>query len=1103
MNWMGAAHGGNDYCIDIAIDSSNKIWIVVDNEQNDEIFLERYSRNGAFEKFFHWDYFDNAIPTCLTIDSSDHKFIGGYFYNGLSKNTDFLLIRTESSGVFEWHREWGGSEIDKAYDIIFDSNENIYIFGSTSSFGSGQEDLCLLKYSNNGFSTLNLTWGGYLSDSGQSLICDSSDNVFLTGITHSYGAGLSDSLLIKSSPIFEINVNDPIEHQAYGYDAPTFQIEAISQFNNSRWYTVNEGNPYYFSGNSGTINQTAWQLCNDGQVVIKFYANNSMGDIIIGEVSVIKSTDNDPPELTIISPRPYEQFNEIAPNFEINVTDSNLDLTWYSLNSGPDYFFTGNIGVINQTAWDSCNNGTISIKFYANDTNGNVAFSEITVLKGTMNLKTKNAYAIIIGIENYPGTLNDLYYCVDDANSIYNYLRIECNVKEENMIRLLNSQATYQNIGSAFQEIRSKIRARDLFFLYYAGHGGTDGGTDHFICPYDSIPSSPIYYYYDWMIDMELDFINCDEKYVIIDACNSGGMIPEAQAPKRYFMTGCQEHELSWETSELRHGVFTNFFLDSSQYASDSNGDGVLSLEEQFSYTYPLVVSYTAGLGGSAHPQQYDGITGPTVVYPSIADLSFIPFLNQLDFSFFLYGHGALKTLSLTIYSVSPNFQFETTDIKYLAPSDSGFGSYSGQVQLDEGYNLTGYELLVQIEGYRLKTYRFTFDEDTDGDGLFDILEINEGMNPLINDTDGDQLSDYDEFYGITNPLLNDTDSDGMPDGFEVINGLNPILNDSLNDLDNDNLTNIAEFYLGTLVNDEDTDNDGIYDGYEYYNGLDVFTDDANLDYDDDTLTNLLEFQLGSLANNSDTDGDTMPDGWEYNNNLNLLVNDTHLDYDNDGLINLFEYQYGSFANNNDTDEDGMPDGWEYENGLDLFIDDANLDPDGDELINVLEYQSGSDINNSDTDGDTMPDGWEYYNNLNLLVNDTHLDYDNDGLSNLLEYQLGSSANNIDTDGDGMPDGWEHNNELNLLVNDADLDPDSDGLKNIGEFQNDTNPHVQDTDGDTWNDGDEVERGTDPLDPDDYPKTQSQAILGYQLIPILSFIFVAAVVYFKKSEIIK
>ena len=68
-----------------------------------------------------------------------------------------------------------------------------------------------------------------------------------------------------------------------------------------------------------------------------------------------------------------------------------------------------------------------------------------------------------------------------------------------------------------------------------------------------------------------------------------------------------------------------------------------------------------------------------------------------------------------------------------------------------------------------------------------------------------------------------DSDGDGMPDYWEIDNGLNPFdASDASQDPDNDGLTNLQEYQFGTDPNNADTFMRGLPDGWELQNGLDA-----------------------------------------------------------------------------------------------------------------------------------------------------------------------------------------------------------------------------------------------------------------------------------------
>ena len=66
-----------------------------------------------------------------------------------------------------------------------------------------------------------------------------------------------------------------------------------------------------------------------------------------------------------------------------------------------------------------------------------------------------------------------------------------------------------------------------------------------------------------------------------------------------------------------------------------------------------------------------------------------------------------------------------------------------------------------------------------------------------------------------------------------------------------------------------------------------------------------------------------------------------------------------------------------------------------------------------------------------------------------------------------MADDWERAMGLVVGLSESLDDPDRDGLSNSNEYYYKTDPFQADTDGDGCADGQEVEGGTDPLDPND------------------------------------
>jgi len=192
-----------DYCKGIALDSSENIFLCGSTHWNStgaaDICLIKYDSSGEEQWVRTWGGFTNDVGTGIAIDSSDNIYIVGYTGSFGTGNGDLCLLKYDGSGVLQWNVTWGGTEGDGGTAIVLDSSSNIYIIGTTSSFGSGLLDICLLKYDSSGVQQWNTFWGGDKYDYGNDITIDTFGNIYITGQTESFGSGGYDICLIKFS----------------------------------------------------------------------------------------------------------------------------------------------------------------------------------------------------------------------------------------------------------------------------------------------------------------------------------------------------------------------------------------------------------------------------------------------------------------------------------------------------------------------------------------------------------------------------------------------------------------------------------------------------------------------------------------------------------------------------------------------------------------------------------------------------------------------------------------------------------------------------------------------------------------------------------------
>ncbi|KAA0207303.1 T9SS type A sorting domain-containing protein [Ignavibacteria bacterium CHB1] len=131
---------------------------------------------------------------------SDGSFIlTGYTRSfGTQSGRRIWLIKTSSTGDTIWNNTFGGSNDDEGYDVMQTNDGGYVIAGYTKSFGNGGKDVYLVKTDSVGIMQWSRTYGGQQDDEGYSFVQTSDNGFLIVGATSSYGAGGRDAYLIKT-----------------------------------------------------------------------------------------------------------------------------------------------------------------------------------------------------------------------------------------------------------------------------------------------------------------------------------------------------------------------------------------------------------------------------------------------------------------------------------------------------------------------------------------------------------------------------------------------------------------------------------------------------------------------------------------------------------------------------------------------------------------------------------------------------------------------------------------------------------------------------------------------------------------------------------------
>jgi len=97
------------------------------------------------------------------------------------------------------------------------------------------------------------------------------------------------------------------------------------------------------------------------------------------------------PNITIHDPENNQVFEDIIPSYSITVEDGNLDTVWYTLDGGiTNITITSLTGTIEESIWEGVSQGTVTIRFYANDTLGHIWSEEVSVIKSSTSEEKGN-----------------------------------------------------------------------------------------------------------------------------------------------------------------------------------------------------------------------------------------------------------------------------------------------------------------------------------------------------------------------------------------------------------------------------------------------------------------------------------------------------------------------------------------------------------------------------------------------------------------------------------------------------------------------------------------------------------------------------------------
>jgi hypothetical protein len=136
--------------------------------------------------------------------AEDEYFITGYTYSFGVGEIDAWILKLNSNGSIIWQKTYGGVNDDSINAIQQTSDGGYLASGETASFGAGDEDLWILKLDDSGNIIWEKTYGGEDYDGASSLQKTSDGGYIVLSATENFGSGGDDLWVLKLDGIGHI-----------------------------------------------------------------------------------------------------------------------------------------------------------------------------------------------------------------------------------------------------------------------------------------------------------------------------------------------------------------------------------------------------------------------------------------------------------------------------------------------------------------------------------------------------------------------------------------------------------------------------------------------------------------------------------------------------------------------------------------------------------------------------------------------------------------------------------------------------------------------------------------------------------------------------------
>ncbi len=201
MQTFGGSSNDYGYCVQQTNDNgfiiagytslypySYQVYLVKTDSSGNQMWSQTFGGSSADYGYYVQQTADDGFIIC----GSTNSYGAG--------NYDVYLLKTDAWGNLIWFRTFGGSGSDLGSSVYQTLDSGYIISGYTMSFGNYFQTY-LIKTDEFGFQSWYQTYGGSGTEYGRSVRQTSDGGYIIAGLTSSYGSGSNDIYLIKTDSL--------------------------------------------------------------------------------------------------------------------------------------------------------------------------------------------------------------------------------------------------------------------------------------------------------------------------------------------------------------------------------------------------------------------------------------------------------------------------------------------------------------------------------------------------------------------------------------------------------------------------------------------------------------------------------------------------------------------------------------------------------------------------------------------------------------------------------------------------------------------------------------------------------------------------------------